>query len=251
MLMEYEGAGATTLYLSLDINGKPLLAVSNSGWSVKEKETYELRFVMDRHEYTGGTVIGLKFGLTPALATRMTESFVDEFAKSSDLTIYRGGTVVDDLSLKGSGSAVAVLRRCVASVKARLNAEARERARLAHIPADPFAPPTPVARAGSPPVQPEPARARGNPAGWITNEDYPAAALRAGEQGTARVQLAVGADGRVTGCSIIKSSGSATLDQTTCRIMERRAWYTPAKDTEGNAVASTTEVSFTWSLPAN
>ena len=38
--------------------------------------------------------------------------------------------------------------------------------------------------------------------GAITNDDYPAAALRAEAQGTTRITLQVGANGRATGCSV-------------------------------------------------
>jgi protein TonB len=45
------------------------------------------------------------------------------------------------------------------------------------------------------------------------------------------------------------SSGSSALDQATCRLLSRRARYTPAKDSSGNPVADTDAGSIRWVLP--
>lgn len=80
-------------------------------------------------------------------------------------------------------------------------------------------------------------------------DDYPASAIRAGEQGTVRFTLDISADGRVTRCSIVESSGSPLLDATTCRTLRARARFTPARDAAGNAVPDTIASSIRWSLP--
>jgi protein TonB len=122
-------------------------------------------------------------------------------------------------------------------------------------PTAPTAPPAPPAPPPPPPPPPPPrqaaeaAKPRGNPQGWVTDEDYPAAAMRSGESGTTGVRLAVGADGRVTDCNVTSSSGSSVLDQTACRLLMRRARFTPAKDTSGSAVAGSWSSRFTWRLP--
>jgi protein TonB len=85
---------------------------------------------------------------------------------------------------------------------------------------------------------------------FITPGDYPAAAVRARQQGTVRFRLEVGPDGRVTGCTILRSSRSAALDSTTCALMRRRARFTPATDAVGNPVQSSIEEEFTWKLPS-
>ncbi len=63
--------------------------------------------------------------------------------------------------------------------------------------------------------------------------DYPAEALAKKEQGDVRLRLEVDSDGRVRSCSIVKSSGSHSLDAATCRIMSHRARFNPATDNEG------------------
>jgi protein TonB len=89
----------------------------------------------------------------------------------------------------------------------------------------------PATRAAQPP--------KGDVRGVFSTDDYPADALARGEQGTVLAQLTVDADGRVSGCAIVRSSGSRSLDDATCSIVERRARFDPARDAEGRAVAST------------
>jgi protein TonB len=114
------------------------------------------------------------------------------------------------------------------------------------------APPAPVAPPPPPPPShpPKGATPRGNPQSWVTDDDYPAAALRSGDHGTTGVRLAVGADGRVTDCEVTSSSGSGTLDSTACSLLRRRARFSPATDSSGNAVAGSYSQRFTWKLPA-
>ena len=70
--------------------------------------------------------------------------------------------------------------------------------------------------------------------GEIMPRDYPRSA--AGAQGSVVAHVAVGADGRVTGCSVARSSGNAILDSTTCRLIRERFRFTPARNAQGEAV---------------
>jgi protein TonB len=78
--------------------------------------------------------------------------------------------------------------------------------------------------------------AKGDLRRLFSADDYPAAAARKGEEGTVQAVLTVSAEGRVTACRIIRTSGSASLDDGTCRILQRRARFIPAQDINGNAV---------------
>ena len=80
-------------------------------------------------------------------------------------------------------------------------------------------------------------------------EDYPAAAIGSGAEGTVRFTLTVDPNGGVVGCSIVHSSGSSVLDQATCRLMMRRARFTPALDSNGNPVAGTITQDVVWKSP--
>jgi protein TonB len=83
----------------------------------------------------------------------------------------------------------------------------------------------------------------------VSIDDYPAAARAQGLTGTARVRLDVAPTGRVTGCTILASSGTALLDAATCRLLSSRARFEPARDGAGKPVAGAVEVELPWSLP--
>lgn len=85
------------------------------------------------------------------------------------------------------------------------------------------------------------ARLRG---GRIGPRDYPRAA--AGHQGAVTAHLEISVTGIVTGCSITRSSGSAVLDATTCRLIRERFRYTPARDAQGRAVPDVTGWQQRW-----
>ncbi|MEH3048208.1 energy transducer TonB [Sphingomonas adhaesiva] len=112
---------------------------------------------------------------------------------------------------------------------------------------------------GTPQPQPQPSvtpasrasgvRTRGTRSEWITTEDYPSSAIRAEEQGTVAITVAIDADGRVTSCTVTQSSGSAALDQATCRLYAKRARFEPARDDGGARVASTYSDRVRWQLP--
>lgn len=80
--------------------------------------------------------------------------------------------------------------------------------------------------------------------------DYPNAARRAGIEGSVGVRYVVGTDGRAGGCRVIRSSGNAELDFTTCRLVEERFRYRPARDASGRPVPETVSRMFDWLLPS-
>ena len=74
--------------------------------------------------------------------------------------------------------------------------------------------------------------------GRIRDSDYPREAAEQGATGTVSVRYRIELDGRVTGCVITRSSGSAILDETTCRLIEQRFRYEPSRDARGRPVIS-------------
>ncbi|HYW16708.1 MAG TPA: energy transducer TonB [Allosphingosinicella sp.] len=93
------------------------------------------------------------------------------------------------------------------------------------------------------------ARANADLVSLFSDQDYPPAALRTGQQGAVGYTLDVGANGRVTGRTVTQSSGSATLDDTTCRLLRSRARFTPALDDAGAAVPDHVNGRIVWILP--
>jgi protein TonB len=110
--------------------------------------------------------------------------------------------------------------------------------------------------APAPPAPPPPPRkvqsatsAKGDLRTLFSNDDYPAAAQSSGAEGTAQATLSIDRDGRVVGCSLIRSTGNGSLDSATCNILRRRAKFTPARDSNGNATSDTiTTPLITWRL---
>ncbi len=112
------------------------------------------------------------------------------------------------------------------------------------VPARPRSPPPPL------PVIAEPPRARTPLQDLLSVNDYPMSALARREDGRVEFRLDVGANGRVTGCTITRSSGSSALDSTTCRILRSRARYIPARDSNGMPAGYPVEDGVDWRLPA-
>lgn len=121
----------------------------------------------------------------------------------------------------------------------------------------PRAAPAPPARPAPPPPLPPPPQpvktvpprsAVGDLQGLFRSDDYPPTAIERDEQGSVAVRLSVGTDGRVTNCDVTNSSGSRTLDSTTCRILRSRAKFTPAKDSRGNPTTDTVTQRIRWVL---
>ena len=82
--------------------------------------------------------------------------------------------------------------------------------------------------------------------GALSGRDYPRAAKRARAAGTVLVRYTVATDGRVHGCTVTQSSGNVDLDDVTCRLIERRFRYEPARDAEGRPVADTLTGRHIW-----
>jgi len=81
---------------------------------------------------------------------------------------------------------------------------------------------------------------------FAMDTDYPIAALRRHEQGTVGYRIDIDATGAVAACTIVQSSGSASLDSGTCDLFRNRARFTPARDAEGRAVPDYYVGRITW-----
>lgn len=83
-----------------------------------------------------------------------------------------------------------------------------------------------------------------SPALWVRDDDYPADALD--REGTTVVELDVSDLGAITRCAVVKSSGSHSLDLTTCRIFVSRGRYFPAGDGAGGRKATRARMVMNW-----
>jgi protein TonB len=110
----------------------------------------------------------------------------------------------------------------------------------------------------TPPVTPSPppprftpkaARAKGNMAGWVSDNDYPTADLRAGNEGRTAYRLSIDTSGKVTNCTVTASSGHPGLDKATCDKITSRGKFEPATGSEGERVTGTFSSAVTWRIP--
>lgn len=83
-------------------------------------------------------------------------------------------------------------------------------------------------------------------AGRIAFRDLPEGLLAEGEEAAVRVIFTVLASGSVTGCRVDRSSGYPSIDSLTCRLIEQRFRYRPARDRNGRAVRSQVRETHTW-----
>ena len=84
--------------------------------------------------------------------------------------------------------------------------------------------------------------------GSIRDSDYPEAAYRRRIGGTVHLRFVVLPNGRVRQCAVTRSSGSAELDAVTCRLIERRFRYRPARDARGKPIAETVRGQHLWEI---
>lgn len=93
------------------------------------------------------------------------------------------------------------------------------------------------------------AKPKNAPGSWATANDYPAADLRAGNQGLTGFRLSIGTDGKVLNCEVTRPSGFPRLDRTACDKITRRARFEPAMDGYGNKVTGTYSNNIRWEIP--
>lgn len=80
------------------------------------------------------------------------------------------------------------------------------------------------------------------------SNNYPSRAVRQEIEGNVGVSVVIGADGRVTSCSVSNSSGSDILDEAACDGMQRYARYTPALDDAGNPTTGRNSMTIVYQL---
>lgn len=121
----------------------------------------------------------------------------------------------------------------------------------------PPAPPRLVIPPPAPPAPPPPpavdrtsgATPRGQ-SGWARRiqSNYPRRAEREGTEGSVGVTVTISPDGRVSSCSVSRSSGSSDLDAAACDGMTRYARYNPATNAAGDPVQDTVSTTIVYQL---
>ncbi len=112
--------------------------------------------------------------------------------------------------------------------------------------------PAPMETAAAPPPRPQPQQppaprvSRATPPRYLGGGLVDADNSGGRFSGTVAVRLTVLPNGRTAACRVARSSGNATLDATTCSLLQQRLRFTPATDAEGRPVVSEVGSSYTW-----
>lgn len=241
---------STFVYVSYNYgNNSAYLVLANPAWeSVRDQQRYQIKITFsDGSSYSSATAYGLRTEGTDHRTTGLSVSFdgrdfLEAFAGTAGVRIEMGSNLLANLSLSGTRAMVQRLTRCAIDSFVRY-------------PPDPFREPEPnrsPSLGGSTAVGqafPQPTfRSIGS---YFSSDDYPAAALRANEQGRTSVHLVIDSSGRVSNCIVATSSGSISLDSATCRIIRSRARFNPTRDRDGNATTGQFDTSVNWRLPAD
>lgn len=80
------------------------------------------------------------------------------------------------------------------------------------------------------------------PVDWVTARDFPSEAP--GTNLNVYVRLDVDTAGKVSACTIVKSSGSPFHDQKTCDLVKARGRYEVARAADGKAIPSVSLLRF-------
>lgn len=135
----YQRPGKTTLLLGLDVDGRNRLSVLNANWSIRARDRESLDFRLSNVSFPKHLAVGIESDGKQGFVTSFGEKFPANFAASAFLHIFRGDIPVEQLSLAGSGAAVAELRQCVDLQRGKRATKARAGDRSGQIPIDPFA----------------------------------------------------------------------------------------------------------------
>jgi periplasmic protein TonB len=84
---------------------------------------------------------------------------------------------------------------------------------------------------------------------FISVRDYPREALRVRAEGRVEFEVETTAEGRVSDCRVLYSSGHALLDERTCAIMRERARIAPRRDAGGRPTTGTVRAAHVWVMP--
>jgi protein TonB len=83
--------------------------------------------------------------------------------------------------------------------------------------------------------------------GRLSPSDLPPDLIH-GDGGTVSVRYDVDINGGVNNCTVVGSSGSGELDRLTCRLIEQRFHFAPARDRRGRPFPSTIEEDHSWEI---
>ena len=86
-------------------------------------------------------------------------------------------------------------------------------------------------------------------AGKLLIDNYPPESLRLGEEGDVGLSMDIGANGKINGCQVSKTSGYARLDRAACDLMLLHVTRVSPPTKDGRRVAAQREGAIGWRIP--
>jgi TonB family protein len=83
---------------------------------------------------------------------------------------------------------------------------------------------------------------------WLSNDDTPVNELSGRDFALVRLRLTISPKGEVARCDIEQSSGNARVDNYTCDLARRRAYFRPARSAEGAPVYGIYRAPIVWAI---
>lgn len=135
----YPAPRVTTLQFGLDMDGSNRLTLLNANWSIKDREPLKMTFRLSKASFPRHAAVGIVADGKRGFVSSFGATFPRDLAGSRSLQVRRGDVIVEDLTLDGSGAAIAELRRCVDRFRNVPNAAPSTTNDGGRIPLDPFA----------------------------------------------------------------------------------------------------------------
>ena len=81
------------------------------------------------------------------------------------------------------------------------------------------------------------------------SRDYPSGALNSRQSGSLAFALLIDETGKIADCTVIATSGVATLDSQSCAVVKERAVFDPAVGSDGKPAKSAVIQRIRWEMP--
>lgn len=183
---------------------KQQATIRSSSWPASISATY--------HPATDTDLSGPKIRISASDFQRLAET------KIVEVTVGEGQPL--QVNVEGLKAGVVALDQCTSKILSRIG----------YVPNEP----TPVPPDGF---------VKNPPKYWITTEDFTRADMIKGGSGKALIGWIIGRDGRVRNCTTLTSVGNEILGVESCKLLTKRALYTPQKDSSG---ATVERFSYRW-----
>jgi hypothetical protein len=138
MTRTFEVPGETEMMVIKYAGGDIRILITNTGWSAKQDQLYDVSYQLNGHAYGGSKAVGTSDGDRRGFVSTFVTDFGNDFAKGSNLRIFLSGKEIERLPLIGTGAAMALVDECLVEVRATLSAAKREKEKRAKLPKDPF-----------------------------------------------------------------------------------------------------------------